>query len=440
MNGRIHIEVHACKRGHRHALRCLAAAVCAMGTALAAGMAAATASYATAAAASRPETDPTAAVATPAAASAPARAAKVLGSNVYIVGASVQPGASVDGDFLALGGRIVVDQPVGGDITAAAGAVDIRAPVGDDLRAEGGDVRVAATVAGEAFASGGHVVLTPDARIGRGAGLYGGSVRIEGRIDGPLTARAQHLSLQGVVAGDADLRAQTIELGPGARIDGALRYASPNEIVRAEGAAVAGPITRAAFEERGREQHPEGPHMGAVGWTNGEMQRNGHWSGMLLAFAAVLASGLLALLLFPRFAANAAQALRASPGRALFFGAAALLAVPVLAVLLFITLLGIPLGIVLLALYPPLLLAGYVLGVYFIARRAQVALSPAESTPSTARTMGFFALALLLLTLLGGLPAVGGLVMAAVTVLGVGAGVLALKNGGASPPAAATPS
>jgi uncharacterized membrane protein YccF (DUF307 family) len=109
-------------------------------------------------------------------------------------------------------------------------------------------------------------------------------------------------------------------------------------------------------------------------------------------------------------------------------------------VLLFITLLGIPLGIALLALYPLLLLGGYVVGVHFIARRAQAALRPAEATPSQAMTLGFFALALLLVTLLGRLPFVGGLVMAVIALLGIGACLLEIhrrRQIGAAAPLAA---
>lgn len=93
---------------------------------------------------------------------------------------------------------------------------------------------------------------------------------------------------------------------------------------------------------------------------------------------------------------------RGSPWPALALDFDTVVAVPLLAVLSFITLLGIAV----MTLYPALLLAGYVVGVLFIARLAQTALG--KGTPgSFAATPGFFALALLLVRGVASVPFVG---------------------------------
>lgn len=157
---------------------------------------------------------------------------------------------------------------------------------------------------------------------------------------------------------------------------------------------------------------------------------------MLLGYLGLLAAATVLVLLFPKFSADAPQMIRASPWRALALGLGVLVGVPVLAVLLFITLLGIPLGIAVFALYPLLALAGYLVGVLFVAQRARAALhSDAAATLRT--TIGFAALALLALVLIGRLPVVGALIGFITTIAGIGAGVLEWGRRRQVPPSAA---
>ena len=110
-----------------------------------------------------------------------------------------------------------------------------------------------------------------------------------------------------------------------------------------------------------------------------------------------------------------------------------------LAVLLFITLLGIPVGIAVMALYPALLMTGYVVGVLFIARLAQTALGKG-APDSFAVTIGYFALALLLVFLVSMIPFIGALASAVVMLLGLGGVALELhrRRQARSPPSKAT--
>lgn len=336
--------------------------------------------------------------------------------NVYTAGGEVRSTGPVQGDFAAAGGHVLIDQPVTGDAGLAGGSVEVRAPIGDDLRVAGGDVRVDAAVGGELFVLGGNVVLTPAVVVGRGASLHGSKIAMEGRIAGDLQADADRIVLNGEVDGDVRVRASHIELGPKAKIAGALHYLSDHELVKAEGATVAGAILRdekLAATPRERRAHPE------------RASRGGRWFGGVASYLAVLAVATLFLLVAPGFGGAAAQRVRATPWSALGLGFATLLAVPVLAVLLFVTVLGIPLGLALLAAYPAVLLLGFVVSVLFVARL----LPPAFRLPAPQAfgpTMGWFAGALLLVLVVARVPFVGPLLMGFVALAGLGAGVLEL--------------
>ncbi len=348
--------------------------------------------------------------------SAGGTASASVGRNVYAAGGTVRPSSAVDGDFVGLGGRVIVDQAIKGDALLAGGSVDVRAPVGDDVRAAGGDVSIESRIGGELVAAGGNVTLAKSAQVEQGAALAGGSVSIDGKISGKLTVNAQTIVVNGEVTGDAHLVAERIELGPTARIGGALSYAA-SELKKADGAVIGGAIVRDERADTRRERRSE--HR----WQWHRETSGPSWFGTVFTLLGLLAAGTVFLLLFPRFSVQAPDLIRTSPWLAMAIGFGALVGVPVLAVLLFITLLGIPLGIAAFALYPGLLLMGYLTGVLFVAQRAQAATR--KDVPATfGITVGFVALALLILMLIGHLPVVGALTVFVTTVAGIGACVL----------------
>jgi len=353
--------------------------------------------------------------------------------NVYAGGGQVRPSAPVNGDFTAAGGKVVVDQPVGGDASLAGGSVDVRAPVGDDVRAVGGDVSVESTIGGELFAAGANITLTRAAAVGRGASLYGSSVSIDGRIDGELRATAQKITIDGEVRGNARLVAEQIELGPKARIGGGLSYVSRSDLKKAEGATIGGAVTR--------HQDASSRRGAGGGWEWAGAVQGPSWVGGVMSFLALLAFAVIFLLIVPQFGEQASDRIKASPWLALAVGLGSVITVPVLAVLLFATLLGIPLAIAVLALYPALMLAGFSVGVLLISRLLITSLRK-QAPSSLMGRLGYFAAGLLLTLLMWRVPFIGGVLVGLLTLAGVGACVLELygrRNGPTSSVAAERP-
>jgi cytoskeletal protein CcmA (bactofilin family) len=346
--------------------------------------------------------------------------------NIYRAGGNVHLTAPVKGDFYAAGGRVIADQPVSGDASLAGGAVTVRAPVGEDLRAAGGDINIDSTVGGEVYASGGKITLGIAAAVSGAATLYGGNVNIEGKINGPLKVYAQKVVLNGEVARDVEINAEEIELGPRAKLAAALRYPGNAQFKTAEGVVIGGAVTRGDSmngrrdTDHGREWH--GQMMGSgPGWA-------GTVASIAGSFVVLLATSALFLLVFTGFSQRASHRLRATPWPALAAGVAVLLGTPMLATLLLITLIGIPLGIALMMLFPLMLLMGCIVGVFCISQRVQRAIQKEAPSETSTAKMGFFALTLLLVLLLGSLPFIGFLILVAIMLLGTGACALELYN------------
>lgn len=340
--------------------------------------------------------------------------------NIYIAGGNVRPVAPIKGDLYAAGGRITVEQPVAGDATLAGGAVTVRAPIGEDLRAAGGDINIENTVGGELYASGGNITLSKAAVVADAVTLYAGNVTIEGKINGPLKVYSQKIVLNGEVAGDVELNAEQIELGPQAKLAGALRYPSNAQFKTAEGVTISGMVTRGdAMNGRPDTHHDREWHGQMMGSGSG-------WASSIASFVALLAASALFLLVFTRFSQRASSRIRTTPWPSLAAGLAVLLGTPMLAMLLLITLIGIPLGIALMMLFPLMLLIGCIVGVFSIAQRVQGAIQKEGPSRSSVAMVGFFALTLLLVLLLGSIPFIGFLVLTAIMVLGTVACALEL--------------
>jgi hypothetical protein len=344
--------------------------------------------------------------------------------NIYVVGGNVRPAALVKGDLYALGGRIAVEHPVQGDATLTGGTVMVRAAIGDDLRIAGGDISLENSIGGEMVAFGGNIMLSKASLVAGAATLYGDHITFEGKVTGPLKIYAQNVVINGEVAGDVELNARDIELGPRTKLNAALRYPSDSLFKTAEGVIIGGAITRGqAMNGRPDTHHNREWH--------GQMMGSGAgWATMIVSmaagFVAVLAGATLFLLIFTGFSRRAANKMLTTPWPALAAGLAVSLGTPTLAILLMITLIGIPLGLVLMMIFPLILLTGWIAGVFGLALKLQRAVQKEGSRESSATMIGYFALTLLLVLLIGSLPLIGSLIVATILLLGTGSCALEL--------------
>lgn len=327
-------------------------------------------------------------------------------------GSTVRLAERSPGDLLAAGGRVEVDAPVDGDTTLAGGELRVRAPLARNLHAAGGRVQLDSEMGRNLRAAGGQVELGSGARLTGHATIAAGDVSVRGPIEGSLSIVGGRALIDATVGGDVTVTARQIELGPQARIGGALRWRSEGELQRHASAQVAGPIERLALRDLGRESSTS--DAGALRWLAGAW-----WTlGLMIVAAVVLAAA-------PGLAAEVARTWRQRTGTSLLAGFVALVCVPVAVVILFITVIGVPLALLCLLLYFVLLPMGYVgsaigLGQWGLARWRS------EAAGQLGWRIGATCLALVLLALLGAIPWLGGLVGLAMLLMGLGAIMLQL--------------
>jgi cytoskeletal protein CcmA (bactofilin family) len=328
-----------------------------------------------------------------------------VAEDLYLAGGRVQVLGEVGGDVVAAGGTISIERQVKQDVIAAGGSIAIRAPVLDDVRAAGGEVMLSGEIGGDAVVAGGHVSLIEGSAVRGRAWLAGGDVEIAGTVGRGLRVAAGTVTIAGQIQADADLTAGRVVLLPTARIAGDLTYRSPQEATIHAGAQIGGKIHYVPVRP------PEG------------LARPEAYAITVFWILSLLVTGIALYLLMPRFTVSAARTITSDPLKSLGLGLAWLVTAPVAAILLMATVLGIPLGLSVFALYFVSLLAGFLVGAFFLGdivfyplrRRAEL---------STGWRILSLVLGLVLVAALATIPVAGGLLVLLVLLLGLGAWIL----------------
>ena len=264
----------------------------------------------------------------------------------------------------------------------------------------GGQVAVTDEVAGELNAVGGRVVV--DAPVQGDANLAGGQITVNATVGGSLHAAAGQVTLNDTIKGDAVVAGGQLTLGPNAHIDGKLSFRG-GDLRQDPSAVVAGGVSHVMRgTSRHRDRTPAERFVRGWIWTSG-----------LMVLAALIAAAL------PGPANRMAKELRERPWHAALLGLVALTMVPIAAVLVMITIIGIPVGLLALVGYVVLLLVGYVSLAVVVGALLLDRIKP-EAAARTAWRMGAAVLAMLSLAILARMPIVGGLVMLTALVVGVG--------------------
>lgn len=300
------------------------------------------------------------------------------------VGGSVVVGADETVDSLdAVAGTIVVRGTVAGDLSATGGTVVIAESgvVEGDVSAAAGSLRIAGEVQGSVSAGAGSVYLDETGVVERRFEVGAGDVVVDGRIGGA-----------------AEIGADSITVGPTAQLEDGLRYDGDLDV--ADGASITGEVVR--------DESIGGVGSSIVGVSVSSAAAAVYGTLVNLLLGAFL------LVVFPTTSRRVADAVAETPGRSGLIGIATVLVTPFLLLLVALTIIGIPIAIVAALLFGLALWASLVYGRFAVAAWA---LSKVDlDNRWLALVVGVVGLGIV-----AAAPVVGGLVDAAVTLLGLGA-------------------
>ena len=321
---------------------------------------------------------------------------EVIDDDIYVAGDNIIIRGTVLGDVFAAGVFVEITGNVTGDVMVGAGDVIINGNVGDDVRVGAGTLTVNGMIGDDLLAGTGDLVVSDGASIGGDVVFGSGQAVLRGDVGGNVSGVGEDVTVAGYVGGDADLRMDKLNVLPSAHINGNLKYSSPNE------AAI-----------------PPGIVMGDTDFTRGDMRKEDHnkkssFAWWFISYLSLLVIGLISLGLFPDRTIAISQTIPVVPLRGLAVGL--LIAVGAFAgsIVLLVTVIGIPTGILLLftimfVLYAARIYFGLWVGKLTFSRLGM------DSKPWMEMTLG-----LLLLLILTSLPLIGGLLQLVVTLIAIG--------------------
>lgn len=310
---------------------------------------------------------------------------------------------TVNGDLWVAASQIDITGEVRGNVYAVGSRVIIRGNVMGSVHALGSEVRLDRSIAGSVYAAGSLVATEEEVQIGRTTGLAGSDVMIHGKLAGQLFAGASRMELRGQIGSGARLAASEVVLSNSATVGGDLRYTSRLDAVIPNDKAISGKVIR--------EMPPED-------------QRTENWSqrvvDSLIGLIMSVVTAVAVLALWGDTLVERAQLFRQLPirtfGRGVFFT----ILVPVVCLLVMITLIGLPLGIILGLLYAVVLMvaptaAGLVVGLQLIQPPHESSRQPAYGAKLQATVLG-----LLIISIVGFVPLLGPVFTLFVYLVGVG--------------------
>ena len=330
-------------------------------------------------------------------------AGEKITSNMYIVGGDVSSAAPIMGDEIAVGGTIILSGAVSNDVAAAGGSVTIPATVSGDLRVMGGTIVVSGEVKGDVVAMGGQTDVSGPG-IGGDVFWAGSNLTITAPVTGNLHLRGAHVTIDAPVKGNIYFSGETLTLGSRAVIAGTLSYSSPKEVVMKDGSQVTGAVNYDAATAM-----PDKNTVAAIISLS-------LFAKFLMTFFCALILGLLLNAYSKELVVEAALQPMAELGR----GFVTIVVLPVAAIVLLISVIGIPLGVLGLLCFVSALVYGSIAAPIII---GSILHRSIQKTPDFRVNWMTILTGAIVYSLLGIVPIVGGLAKAVLVLIAIGATV-----------------
>lgn len=348
---------------------------------------------------------------------------EVIEDDLFLIGTTITVNGVVNGDLFVAGTSVTINGTVNGNINVAGENVTIGGAISDGARVIANSFSFSGTVGRDLLLLGNSNAIVSDAVIGRDLIITVSDLTLDGTVERRVAGVAEMVTLNGSVGTEFDIGVDSLTINDGASIGGDLTYRSQNEAEIAGGAEIGGEMIHEmaeAGDDLDVDFSFDSLAFGIVG----------------LLMAAVY--GTFLLLVFPRLTLAASNQLLENPLMSLGMGIVFLIVVPIVSVLVMITVIGIPLGLIALLLYGVALFSAQIFVGVTIGR-----LILSFVTDGNRRLVQFFGLLLGLLILYGisFIPYVESWAPLIIAILGLGGLMLAIgrlrhdKPRGATQPA-----
>lgn len=311
-----------------------------------------------------------------------------INSTTFATGGNVELNGNIDGDLFIASQSVIINGEVTGSVFIISQDMVINGLVENNIYLVGAELKLNSETRGGAFLAGQNIYIENGAEIEKDTFIGGSEIYQNGIINRDLTTSSQLLSIGGKIGGD-------------------LNYTSENQAAFSDDSEVLG-------EVNWKEVEVEGPKP---------IISLGTLYSIVISVLSSLAIWFFIRLIRPSFWNNLAERVSNIPLKTLGFGAIALMVTPIVLVVLLITVIGVPLSFILLALYVILIYISKIIisrsiGYYF---EKKFELSKIAS-------FAIFVLGLISLSFLGKIPILSWIFGLIVSSIGIGSIVVLIKD------------
>lgn len=263
----------------------------------------------------------------------------VYDGDYFAFGSSVEISGTVNGDIYALAEQVIIDGIVNGDVLAAGGSIDISGKVKHNCRLIGGQILISGEVGNNITAIAGNLQLLSSSSVGGNIVATAGNVDLAAKIGSDATVLASNLRVSSQIKKDLLGFVGQMRLTSRAMIGGDLDYRTNTPIWIENGAIVRGTMTH----------HPSFVHELVKGTWIQSLLVGSKVLAILMNFIYSFVIGIVLIKIFPKNLDAALQALKSHPFKSITYGIMLLVLLPLAALILLMTILGVPFALTLIA-------------------------------------------------------------------------------------------
>ncbi len=250
---------------------------------------------------------------------------QIIDGSAYLAGDSIAVDGTVKGDVYCAGKDIVINGTVEGDVLCAGQNITIDGTVVGNIRLAAMKAYVKGTVEGAATLAAMDITTDSASKIGRDAVVTGSQVNLAGQVGRDVMIGGEIATVSGVVGRNVEGSMSKLSFSSGAKVNGGVYYSSGIEANVPDG-VVAGQVERTEPEKQTRQT---------------SMDLSVAWAGILISIAAFVLATILLVVLLPRFAKRASDS-KSFGELAKYFtvGLVTLVLAPFFIVMLFVSIIG----------------------------------------------------------------------------------------------------
>lgn len=335
---------------------------------------------------------------------------ETIDGTLYSAGNTVRVDGTVKGDLICGGQQVTVNGTVNGDVLCAAQSITVSGHVTGSIRSVAQNISVTGKVDGSVSIAAMTANISGDSTIGRDLTIAAQDITMDGTVGRDAQIVGRSFNTNGKITRDLNVQATTVSLSDKATIGNNFAYVSGPDASVATGAHISGKTTH----NQPPKENPTPAAITVSAWL----------SALSLGFASFLLLGIALLGASPRMMATTARAITKSPLGTIGVGFLALILPPVIAVFLFITIIGIPLAFVILFSWMVALIAAISVSSHALGKAVITKLKWQEKWQNFAALV----IGVLIIFLIALIPYVGGYALFATLLWGLGGLVYAAAS------------